>query len=79
MDVKQLKKQAKELLAAARAGDAGAVARFGDLPLKLAGAQLVLAREHGYPSWPRSSGSRSSSPSTTTSTTTRAGRKGSRR
>jgi hypothetical protein len=52
MDVKQLKKQAKELLAAARAGDAGAVARFGDLPLKLAGAQLVLAREHGYPSWP---------------------------
>ena len=53
MDVKQLKKQAKELVAAARAGDAEAVARFGDLPLKLAGAQLVLAREHGYPSWPR--------------------------
>jgi len=52
MDVKQLKKQAKELVAAARAGDAEAVARFGDLPLKLAGAQLVLAREHGYPSWP---------------------------
>ena len=36
MNVKQLEKQAKELVAAARAGDAGAVARFGDLPLKLA-------------------------------------------
>ena len=47
MDVKQLKKQAKELLAAARGGDAGAVARFGDLPLELSGAQLLLAREHG--------------------------------
>ena len=52
MDVKQLKKQAKELVAAARAGEPEAVARFGDLPLKLASAQLVLAREHGYPSWP---------------------------
>ena len=52
MDVKQLEKQAKELLAAARGGDAGAVARFGDLPLELSGAQLLLAREHGYSSWP---------------------------
>jgi ankyrin repeat protein len=52
MNVKQLKKQAKELVAAARVGEPEAVARFGDLPVKLASAQLVLAREHGYSSWP---------------------------
>ena len=52
MNVEQLKKQAKELVRAAREGDAEAVARFGDLPVQLASAQLVLAREHGYPSWP---------------------------
>jgi ankyrin repeat protein len=52
MNVEQLKKQAKELARAARGGDEAAVARFGDLPVQLASAQLVLAREHGYPSWP---------------------------
>ena len=52
MDVKQLKKQAKNLVAAARAGDPTALARFGDLPIKLASAQLVLAREQGHSSWP---------------------------
>jgi ankyrin repeat protein len=52
MNVEQLRKQAKELVRAARAGDEAAVARFGDLPVQLASAQLVLAREHGYPSWP---------------------------
>jgi ankyrin repeat protein len=52
MNVEQLKKQAKELVRSAREGDATAVARFGDLPMRLASAQLVLAREHGYSSWP---------------------------
>jgi ankyrin repeat protein len=58
--LEQLRKQAKELLRAHRAGDPGAAARVaahdpGD-PLKLAGAQHVVAREHGFPSWPRLKG-----------------------
>jgi ankyrin repeat protein len=52
MNIEQLRKQAKELVRAARGGERGAVARLGELPNKLASAQLVLAREHGYPSWP---------------------------
>jgi ankyrin repeat protein len=60
--LEQLRKQAKDLLRAHRAGDPEAVARVAahapadlspDEPLKLAGAQLVLAREHGFASWPR--------------------------
>ena len=52
MNLEQLRKQAKELAKAARAGDPQALARVGDLPLKLASAQTVLAREHGFTSWP---------------------------
>ncbi len=52
MNLEQLRKQAKDLVKAARAGDVDAVARFGDLPVKLASAQTVLAREQGYTSWP---------------------------
>jgi ankyrin repeat protein len=52
VNLEQLRKQAKELTRAARAGDAEALARLGDLPPKLASTQTVLAREHGYPSWP---------------------------
>jgi ankyrin repeat protein len=52
VNLEQLRKQAKELVRAARGGDARAVARLGDLPVRLASAQLVLAREHGYASWP---------------------------
>ena len=52
MNVEQLRKQAKELVRAAREGDPSALVRLGDLPVRLASAQLVLAREHGYPSWP---------------------------
>lgn len=52
MNLEQLRKQAKELVRAARAGDADALARLGDLPPKLASAQLALAREHGFRSWP---------------------------
>jgi ankyrin repeat protein len=52
VNLEQLRKQAKELARAARAGEPDAVARLGDLPPRLASAQLVLAREHGYASWP---------------------------
>jgi ankyrin repeat protein len=55
--LEQLRKQAKELLRAHRAGDPQAVARVAahepGEPLKLTGAQHVVAREHGFPSWPR--------------------------
>jgi ankyrin repeat protein len=52
VNLEQLRKQAKELVRAARAGDEDALARLGDLPRKLASAQLTLAREHGFRSWP---------------------------
>ena len=52
MNLEQLRKQAKELAKAARTGDPQALARIGELPVKLASAQTVLAREHGFTSWP---------------------------
>jgi ankyrin repeat protein len=52
VNLEQLRKQAKELARAARARDAEALAGLGDLPPKLASAQLVLARELGFRSWP---------------------------
>lgn len=66
--LKQLKMQAKDLLNAHRAGDADACVRIkAQLPrlaqatedevrnarVALREAQLVLAREYGFPSWPR--------------------------
>ena len=55
--LEQLRKQAKDLLRAHRAGDPHAVARVAahepGEPLRLTGAQHVVAREHGFPSWPR--------------------------
>ena len=53
MNVEQLRKQAKELVKAARAGDEAAVARLGGREPILARAQLVIAREQGYSSWAR--------------------------
>jgi ankyrin repeat protein len=52
-DLGQARRQAKELLRAARDGDAAALARLATVaaPLTLAGAQLALAREFGHPSW----------------------------
>jgi ankyrin repeat protein len=51
-----LRRQARELLRAWHAGDTPALARAAALklepPLKLAQAQLVIAREAGLPSWP---------------------------
>ncbi len=65
-NLEQLKKQAKSLLHAAQAGDRDALNRFAALPafsgksideidptdLALHDAQSVIAREHGFPSWP---------------------------
>jgi ankyrin repeat protein len=58
-DLAQLRRQAKELRDAARAGDADALRRLhaqleppATGPLPLWAAQLTLAREHGYASWP---------------------------
>jgi ankyrin repeat protein len=52
MNLEQLRKQAKELVKTARAGDADALDRLGGREPILANAQLVLARENGYASWP---------------------------
>ena len=52
MNLEQLRKQAKELLKQAKAGNDEAVGRLGGREPILANARLVLAREHGYPSWP---------------------------
>jgi ankyrin repeat protein len=52
MNLEQLRKQAKELVKAAQTGDVEAVDRLGGREPILANAQLVLARENGYASWP---------------------------
>jgi uncharacterized protein len=54
-DLEQLRRRAKDLLRAAVAGDAYALARIGAVSdrLVLASAQLALAREYGFASWPR--------------------------
>lgn len=52
MNVEQLRKQAKELVKGARAGQEAALDRLGGREPILANAQLALAREQGYPSWP---------------------------
>jgi len=59
-DLEQLKRQAKELLRAYEAGDAGAAALVShhfpggaEDRLLLTGAQLVVARHHGFSSWAR--------------------------
>jgi ankyrin repeat protein len=51
VNLEQLRKQAKELVRAARAGDESALARLGGHEPILARAQLALARERGYASW----------------------------
>jgi ankyrin repeat protein len=59
-DLGQLRRRAKELRDAARSGDAGTVQRFArhhpsarNEAVSLAAAQLVIARELGFSSWPR--------------------------
>jgi ankyrin repeat protein len=62
INLDQQRTLAKELLRDARAGDEAALARLRAVradaatatrPLKLADAQLALARELGFPSWPK--------------------------
>jgi ankyrin repeat protein len=52
-DLDQLRRRAKELLRAARNGDQAARAAFAAVgrPPTLAGALLIIAREHGFSSW----------------------------
>jgi ankyrin repeat protein len=58
-DLQQYKKQAKDLLKSVRAGDPDALRRMREHHAReldrivLADAQLVLAREHGFDSWPK--------------------------
>lgn len=54
-DLDQLRRRAKELLRAAEQSDATAHARIGAVSdrLDLSAAQLALAREYGFPSWPK--------------------------
>jgi hypothetical protein len=53
-DIDQLRRQARELLRASVAGEPEAVARLRAVAERptLAAAQLAIAREHGFPSWP---------------------------
>ncbi len=58
--LEQLKKQAKDLVRDARGGDAKAIARIGasargssGVRIPLAAALLAIAREYGFPSWPK--------------------------
>jgi ankyrin repeat protein len=54
-DLEQLRRQAKDLLSAARRGDQDALARIRAVSdrLILASAQLAVAHEYGFASWPR--------------------------
>ena len=53
-DIRQLRRQARELLRAARGGEPHALSRLRAVSerVTLSAAQLALAREHGFPSWP---------------------------
>jgi hypothetical protein len=53
-DLDQLRRQARELLRAAADGEGRAVARLRAVSdrVTLSAAQLAVAREHGYRSWP---------------------------
>ena len=56
-DLAQLRRQAKELRDALRRGEKGAIERLRRYSqvdaetVTLSAAQLVIAREHGFPSW----------------------------
>lgn len=54
-DLDQLRHQAKDLLTAARKGDVPAQSRLREVSpdVTLAAAQLALAREYGFASWPK--------------------------
>src|SRR5258708_22742192 len=54
-DLDQLRRQARELLRAAAASDEQALRRIGVVSQKqtLSAARLAVAREYGFPSWPK--------------------------
>ena len=54
-DLDQLRRQARELHRAALAGDADALRRLRQVSgaVGLSAAQLAIAREYGFASWPR--------------------------
>jgi ankyrin repeat protein len=54
-DLDHLRRQARDLLRAARGGDAAAADRVAAVSgrLNLASAQLAIARDYGFPSWAR--------------------------
>src|SRR5215831_2950750 len=54
-DLDQLRRQARELLRAAAANDEQALRRIRAVSEKqtLSAAQLAIAREYGFPSWPK--------------------------
>jgi hypothetical protein len=52
LNLEYYRKHAKALLKAARSGDGAALARLGGTPA-LHAAQLAIAREQGFVSWPR--------------------------
>jgi hypothetical protein len=54
-DLDQLRRQARELHRAARGGDAGALRRLRRVSgtVALSAAQLAIARDYGFASWPR--------------------------
>ena len=54
-DLDQLRRQARELLRAAAAGDERALRRIRAVSQQhtLSAAQLAIAREYGFPSWPK--------------------------
>src|SRR5690348_7798742 len=54
-DLAQLRRRARELHRAAAGGDAAALRRVRQVSAKttLSTAQLAVAREYGFPSWPR--------------------------
>jgi antitoxin (DNA-binding transcriptional repressor) of toxin-antitoxin stability system len=53
-DLGQLRRQAKDLLRAAKAGEPAAVARIGAVSgrVTLSAAQVAVARQYGFASWP---------------------------
>ena len=55
LDLDQLRRQARELHQAARDGDAPSLRRLGQASgvVTLSAAQLALARDYGFASWPR--------------------------
>src|SRR5580693_5375073 len=54
-DLDQLRRQARQLLRDAAAHDEHALGRIRAVSQKqtLSAAQLAIAREHGFPSWPK--------------------------